>query len=252
MIVSNFVREAILRRRQRLSAGNLLAAVEEIDVVMIRLEVKPEAIHASAALLSGAEQQRASRFVLDRDRGRFIIARAWLRRLLAERLGVEPESVKIAYGPRGKPALSRCFADAALNFNVSHCGDVAVYAFARGREIGIDVEALRELRDADDLAARFFSPRENEAYLALDPHDRPLGFFNCWTRKEAFVKALGDGLYFPLDSFDVSLTPGEPSKILRVEDRPGDECGWCMESFFPVPGFVAAVVTERAPEGAIT
>lgn len=236
-----------MRQRQRSPAGDFLPVDEEIDVVVTRLEVKAEAVHASAALLSDAERQRASRFVFDRDRSRYIVARAWLRRLLAERLGVEPESVKFAYGPHGKPALSRRFADAALYFNVSHSEDVAVYTFSRGREIGIDVEAVRELRDADDLAARFFSRRENEAYLALDPRDRPLGFFNCWTRKEAFIKALGDGLYYPLDRFDVSLAPGEPSKILRVEDTPGDECGWCMESFSPAPGFVAAVVTESAP-----
>jgi phosphopantetheinyl transferase len=160
---------------------------------------------------------------------------------------MRPESIELVYGERGKPALARCFADSGLRFNVSHCNDVAVYAFSSGREIGIDVEAVRLMRDADDIAARFFSPREYEAYLALDPRDRPLGFFNCWTRKEAFIKALGDGLYHPLDRFDVSLAPEAPARILRVESTAGDRCGWCMESFSPVPGFVAAIVTERAP-----
>jgi 4'-phosphopantetheinyl transferase len=122
-----------------------------------------------------------------------------------------------------------------------------VYAFSSGREIGIDVETVRLIRDADDIAARFFSPRENEAYLALDPPDRPLGFFNCWTRKEAFIKALGDGLYYPLDRFDVSLAPDEPARILRIESTPGDRCGWRMESFSPVTGFVAAIVIEQTP-----
>ncbi|MGZ8849422.1 MAG: 4'-phosphopantetheinyl transferase family protein, partial [Thermoanaerobaculia bacterium] len=100
-------------------------------------------------------------------------------------------------------------------------------------------------RDADDIAARSFSRRENEAYQALDPRDRPLGFFNCWTRKEAFIKAVGDGLHHPLDRFDVSLAPGQPAKILRVGNTHGDDCGWRMESFSPAPGFVAAVVTEN-------
>jgi len=250
--MSIFDCEATLRQRQSGLAGDFLSADEEISVIVTRQEVTAKAVHPLAALLSEAERQRASRFVFDRDRSRFIFARAWLRLLLAKQLGVEPESVEFEYGPYGKPALAGRFADTALYFNVSHCEDVAVYAFSRGREIGIDVEAVRELCDADELAARFFSRCENAAYLALDPRDRPLGFFNCWTRKEAFIKAVGDGLYFPLDSFDVSLTPGEPSKILRVEDRPGDECGWCIESFSPAPGFVAAVVTERTPEGAIT
>jgi 4'-phosphopantetheinyl transferase len=159
-------------------------------------------------------------------------------------LGVRPESVELTYGAHGKPTVSRRFADADLRFNVSHSEDVAVYAFALGREIGVDVEAVRVIPDADNIAARFFSRRENEAYLALDPRDRPLGFFNCWTRKEAFIKALGDGLYHPLDRFDVSLAPGEPAKILRVESKSGDHCGWCLDSFSPAPGFVAAVVTE--------
>jgi len=93
------------------------------------------------------------------------------------------------------------------------------------------------------------SRRENEAYLAVDPRDKPFGFFNCWTRKEAFIKALGDGLHHPLDRFDVSLAPGEPAMILRVENTPGEHCGWRVESFSPAPGFVAAVVTESVPRG---
>jgi 4'-phosphopantetheinyl transferase len=209
------------------------------------LDVGPEAVRALATLLSDAERQRASRFVFDRDRRRFIVARARLRRLLSARLDVQPESVEFVYRAHGKPALARRFADSDLRFNVSHSDDVVVYAFALGREIGIDVEAIRVIRDADDIAAQFFSSRENDAYLALDPRNKPIGFFNCWTRKEAFIKALGDGLDYPLDRFDVSLAPGEPAKILRVEGTSGDDCGWCMESFSPAPGFVAAVASER-------
>jgi len=226
------------------AGGDVFSADAAIDVVVTRLEVKAEAVHASAALLSDAERQRASRFAFDRDRNRFIVARARLRELLAKRLGVAPESIELEYGTHGKPALARGRPGPDLRFNVSHSEDVAVYAFSRGREIGIDIEAIRVIRDADDIATRFFSRRENEAYVALDSRDRPLGFFNCWTRKEAFIKALGDGLYYPLDCFDVSLAPGEPAKILRVQDTPGDECGWCLSSFSPAPGFVAAVVSE--------
>ena len=217
-----------------------------IEVVTTRLDLAPEPIAELARLLSDAERQRASRFAFDRDRRRFTVARAQLRQLLAARLDVQPESVELTYSAYGKPALARRFADSKLYFNVSHSEYVAVVAFAFDREVGIDVEAVRQLADADEIAARFFSRRENEAYCALDPRDRPLGFFNCWTRKEAFIKAIGDGLHYPLDRFDVSLAPGEPARILRVESTPGDECGWRMESFSPAPGFVAAVVTESA------
>jgi 4'-phosphopantetheinyl transferase len=199
-----------------------------IEIVMTRLDVGSEALRAAAALLSEAERQRASRFVFGRDRHRFTVARSRLRELLGVRLDVRPESIELAYGNRGKPALARHFADSDLHFNVSHCGDVAVYAFALGREIGIDVEAVRAIRDADDIAARCFSRHENEAYRALDPSDKPLGH----------------GLYHPLDSFDVSLAPGDPAKILRIEGAPGDHCSWHMEAFSPAPGLVAAVVVE--------
>jgi 4'-phosphopantetheinyl transferase len=213
-------------------------SADAVEVVATRLDAAPEAVGELHALLSDAEQRRASRIPFGRDRRRFIVARARLRQLLGARLGVRPESVELAYGAHGKPALAASFADSGLRFNTSHCDDVAAYVLVFGREIGIDIEAVRVMRDADDLAARFFSDGERAAYQALEPPDRPLGFFNCWTRKEAFIKALGDGLNHPLDAFDVSLTPGEPARLLNV-------CGWRMTSFSPAPGFVGAVVTER-------
>jgi 4'-phosphopantetheinyl transferase len=213
------------------------------EVVAARLDTRDE---AAAATLSHVERLRAGRFARERDRRRFIVARSLLRQLLGERLGQRPEDVGIVYGERGKPELAPRLADSGLRFNVSHCDDVAVYGFARGCEIGVDVEAVRSLRDAADVAARFFSRHEYAAYLALEPQERPLGFFNCWTRKEAFIKALGDGLYYPLSRFDVSLAPDEPTRILRVGSTAGERCGWRLDSFLPAPGFVGAVVTRSA------
>src|SRR6059058_6187196 len=209
----------------------------DVEIVVARPDVGPDAVSASATLLSDRERERARRFAFDPDRNRFIVARALLRQLLAARLGERPEAVELASGSRGKPALAGRFATSDLRFNVSHC-----------KEVGVDVEAVRTLPDADDVAARWFSPREYASYRALEPGERALGFFQCWTRKEAFIKALGDGLFHPLDRFDVSLAPGEPAQILRVADVPGDRCRWRLEGFSPVPGFVAAVVTERLIE----
>jgi len=227
---------------------------DAIEVVVTRLVAGRDAVWAATALLSDAERHRASRFTRDRVRRRFIVGRARLRQLLAARLGVQPRAVEFVHGARGKPALGARFTNSGLRFNVAHCDDVAVYAFSRGREIGIDLEAVRVIPGADDVAVRFFSRWEREAYQALDARARPLGFVNCWTRKEAFIKALGDGLYFPLDRFDVSLAPAEPARILRVEDTPGDRCGWRIESFSPAPGLVAAVVTQsgRRPASSTT
>jgi 4'-phosphopantetheinyl transferase len=204
-----------------------------------------------AAWLSADECDRAGRFVFERDRRRFIVGRARLRQLVALRLGIRPEAVEFAYGPRGKPRLSSRFASADLRFNVSHSAGLAVYAFARGREVGIDVEAVRALPGADQVAARFFSRRENEAYRALDAGDRPLGFFNCWTRKEAFIKALGDGLHCPLDSFEVSLVPGAAPEILSVAGVAGLDCGWtlCEPGIDLGPGFAAAVAVAEPMHG---
>jgi 4'-phosphopantetheinyl transferase len=218
---------------------------DAIEVVMARLNPEAETVRALATCLSDAERQRAQRFRFDRDRRRFVVARARLRQLLAARLGTRPEAVTLAYGRNGKPALAQRLADTDWCFNVAHCDELAVYAFSAQREIGIDVEAIRSFAEADDIASRFFSHRENQAYRALAPADKPLGFFNCWTRKEAFVKALGDGLSMPLDRFDVSLAPGEPAQILRVDSTPGEDSGWRLDSFSPLPGFVAAVASRH-------
>ncbi|MGH8689268.1 MAG: 4'-phosphopantetheinyl transferase family protein [Burkholderiales bacterium] len=217
-------------------------ATGRVEVVLGRLDAGPDTVCASAAVLSEDERERAGRFACDRARRRFTVARARLRRLLGARLDVRPESVELVYGERGKPALAPSFTDSGLRFNLSHAGDVAVYAFSTAGEVGVDIEEVRAIRDADAVAAYAFSRRENECYRRLDARCKPLAFFRCWTRKEAFVKALGDGLSHPLDGFDVSLAPGEPARILRVGRTPGDGCGWRLRSFVPVPGLIGAVV----------
>jgi len=217
---------------------------DAIEIVVAGLALEPAAVRASASLLSAAERERAGRFAFGRDARRFIVGRGRLRQLLGARLGVRPESVELVYGARGKPALANSGRN-SLRFNLSHRDDLAVYALSWGSDVGIDVEAIRPLPDADAVAARFFSRPEHAAYRALDPRDRLLGFFQCWTRKEAFIKALGEGLSHPLDSFDVSLAPGAPAELLRVEPVRGDDRGWRLASFSPAPGFVAAVVAEE-------
>jgi 4'-phosphopantetheinyl transferase len=212
---------------------------------MSRLDVAPEAAAEAQACLSNGERHRARRYRHECDRRRFLVARARLRQLLGERLGVPPAAVELAYGRNGKPALAPRFARSGWRFNVSHCGEVALYALSRRREVGVDVEAVRVLEEGDEIATRFFSRREAAAYRALAPRDRPLGFFNCWTRKEAFVKALGAGLSLQLDQFDVSLAPGEPARLLRIERGLGDPAGWGLTAFSPLPGFVAALASGR-------
>lgn len=224
-------------------------AVNAIEIVTTRLDVRPGKVRALAQWLSVEEQRRADRFDFDRDRRRFIVTRARLRQLLALRLDMRPEAVPLQYGENGKPALAGRSGTADWRFSVSRAEDLAIFAFSEGRELGIDVEAIHEVHDADAIASGFFSRCEQEAYFALEPGRRMLGFFNCWTRKEAFVKALGRGLSHRLDSFDVSLAPYEPARILRVDSTPGRDCGWRLDSFSPVPGFIAAVVSASRRPG---
>lgn len=216
-----------------------------IDVVVTRDSPDPDTVIASAGILSENEQQRAHRFVLEQDRQRFVMRRAHLRKLLGERLGVSGARVHLATGIHGKPALAAPLDSSGITFNLSHSGDLTVYAFASHTDVGIDVEAIRVIEEADRLAAIAFSPGEFETYERLPPESRLIGFLNCWTRKEAFVKATGTGLYQSLNSFDVSLAPDEPARLLRIGTIRGN-AGWLMHGFCPAPGFIAAVAARAA------
>lgn len=216
-----------------------------IEVLFVRLDVKPEIISELLPLLDRDERIRADRYAFERDRSRFIVGRARLRQLLAMRLRVSPETIEFVWGKNGKPALADLYDSSKLRFNLSRSADIALYAFSSGREVGVDIEEVRVMPDADDIAERFFSNRENQSYRELDSQSKTLGFFNCWTRKEAFVKALGDGLSRPLDSFDVSLAPGESATILRHGSISGEYCGWRLCNITALPaGYVGAVVFE--------
>ena len=216
------------------------------ECVVARLDSGPDQLQFANNTLSHDERARADRFVFERDRNRFIVARGELRRLLGKRMQMPPEDIEFRYGPHGKPEIQTGLSKDDLRFNVSHCEDVVIYAFGYGRHIGIDIEAIRHLPDADDVAARCFSAREIKAYRALDSSEKQSGFFNCWTRKEAFVKAVGDGLGYRLGDFDVSFVPGEPARILRVGTATGDTCGWKLRNIGLVPGFAAALVIESS------
>lgn len=214
------------------------------EVVADRLDIGEDVVRTAEELLSDEERDRAGRFVFARDRNRFIVARAGLRKLLAERLKISPEMVELEYGPHGKPALASGSLHEDLRFNISHADDVVVYAISKGCEIGVDVEAVHAIPDIDEVAAHCFSTHESAAYRRLDRSDKLQGFFNCWTRKEAFVKAIGEGLSHPLDSFDVTLAPTDDARLLRVGSGSEDHSGWQLFSFDPFPDYVGAVVVD--------
>ena len=194
----------------------LALEAREVHVWQLPLDRPVAEVERFATELSVDERARAARFVHAHDRRRFTVAHAAVRQILGAYLGASPRALAFTLYGQGKPALARPWADAGITFNLSHSYGLGLCAVARGRELGVDVEQIRALDDLDGLADQVFSPRERAALARLRGGDRVRGFFDGWTRKEAYVKALGDGLSHPLDSFDVSLTPGVPSRIERI------------------------------------
>jgi 4'-phosphopantetheinyl transferase len=194
-------------------------------------------------LLADDEIARADRFHFTKDRNHYVVARALLRKLLASYLGLSATELRFAYAEKGKPSLEPS-PSSAINFNLAHSHGRALYAFSHGREIGVDLEFIREDLEAEKIAERFFSPRETDELRSVPAELRKQAFFNCWTRKEAYIKARGEGLSLPLDEFDVSLAPGETAALLRNHKEPDEVERWTMRSI-PVPGgYVAALVVE--------
>jgi 4'-phosphopantetheinyl transferase len=194
--------------------------------------------------LDADERARAARFVFPRDARRFRVARGTLREILGGYLGVAADAVRFTYAAAGKPALAAPLGDAGLAFNVSHSGEIALYAIGARSRIGVDVEQVRPLDDLPALAERNFSAAEQRTLLALPPAARAPAFFACWTRKEAFIKALGDGLSYPLDAFTVSFTADEPARFVEIRGDPTTAARWTLTALDVAPGYTAAVAVD--------
>jgi 4'-phosphopantetheinyl transferase len=210
---------------------------EEIYVWYTALNAGDRVTGALRHLLSADEAARAERFHFERDRRRFVIARATLRLLLSRYTGQPPEQITFTYSRRGKPFLAENLT--GLEFNLAHSHELALYGFTAGTQIGVDVEYTGRDVAVDEIAEHFFSQEEVSAFRSLPPAQRVAGFFNCWTRKEAFLKANGEGIAHGLDQFTVSLAPGAPAE-LRAEQ------GWSLYHLEPAAGYVGAVAM-RAP-----
>lgn len=207
----------------------LSLASGEVHVWRARLEHPPE-LEATLqenflGTLDQDERERAGRFHFEKHRRRFILGRGFLRALLGLYLQTTPEDVSFSYGPYGKPALN---AEHSLRFNASHSHELALYAFAQDHDLGVDVEYVKKDLETDDIARHFFSAYEVETLSALPEAERAAAFFRCWTRKEAYIKAIGSGLSHPLDQFDVTLAPGEPAALLRDHRDPDAASRWSM------------------------
>jgi 4'-phosphopantetheinyl transferase len=215
---------------------------DEIHVWHASLDREEKVLGRLESRLSQEEKARADRFHFVNDRNRFVAARGLLRELLGKYLHQAPAGLEFSYGEHGKPSLSGGNTSSGLCFNLSHSAGLVVYAIAKERNLGIDVEHVRPESAGEDIARRYFSAREVSDLQTLPPEVRVEGFFHCWTRKEAYLKATGMGLQIPLGSFAVSLVPEKPAQFLG-----GVEPRWHLAAYHPAEGYVAAVVYDGAP-----
>jgi 4'-phosphopantetheinyl transferase len=167
-----------------------------------------------------------------------------LRAILGSYLAVPAGHVQFSYGPQGKPSLAGAFRQESLRFNLAHAGGLSLYAVTLSRELGVDIERIHAIPDATRIAEHFFSPQERDALAALPEEQRQEAFFRCWTRKEAYLKAVGDGLARPPDQVQVSLTPGEPARVLGVSGDPHEAKKWSLREVMPADGYIAALAVE--------
>lgn len=196
-------------------------------------------------LLSDDELLRAQRYRVEKPRRDFIVARATLRDLLASYLGRSPGEIVFEYGARGKPSL-RAPAGSGIEFNVSHTDGLAAFVVTIGRDVGIDVERIHTDFDAQKLAERFFSPAERDFLRGLAAQDFYRMFFRCWTCKEAYIKACGEGLAIPLDQFDVALADGQAAAITSTRPDPAEAEKWILHRLTVKSGYAAALAVASA------
>jgi 4'-phosphopantetheinyl transferase len=216
----------------------------EVHVWRTRLDQPDAVVERLARLLSADETARADRFHFDLHRRRFIIGRGTLRILLGRYLGADPAQLTFSIGAWGKPALAGETACAGIRFNLAHSHDLALHAFARECELGVDLEKIRPMAESENIVARFFSPGERRAFTSLPDEEKPIAFFRCWTRKEAYMKANGMGFSIRLDQFEVSLEPDAPARLVEVKGHAQESVRWHLIDLAPDTEFSAALAAE--------
>jgi len=227
--------------RWNAAPNGLKLAEGDVHVFCAPLDVPPERFEELLQPLSYDEWQRAGRFHRGRDRERFLAGRGALREILGMFLNVNPASFVFSYGEFGKPQIAAPVAAHSLQFDLAHSDSMVVYAIAQ-HELGVDLERIRAMDETEQIASRFFTPRENSSLLALPEQQRLEAFFNCWTRKEAYLKAIGSGLNDGLDQIEVSLAPGQAAELRGVANASGQ---WSLHPLVPASEFVGALAIQQ-------
>jgi 4'-phosphopantetheinyl transferase len=223
--------------------ASVAASPDELHVWRVDVDRFGSDLERLEETLSATELARARRFRFAIDRERFILRRGLLRAVLARYLGLPPETLEYRLTPHGKPEVAG-MRPLDLRFNLSHSAGLALIAVTEGREVGVDVERVVSQRADEGVARRFFAPGEVAELRRFEGHEWMEAFFRCWTRKEAYVKARGEGLSFPLDRFAVSVGLDEPAQLRRVEGDAAEALRWSMLALNPAPEYVGAAVVE--------
>jgi 4'-phosphopantetheinyl transferase len=227
------------------SRAPLALPTDELHIWRASLDRSPELTACLGAVLAPDERERAQRFYRPELGDRYIVGRGLLRVLLGRYLGAAPAEIELAYGEHGKPALAE--PRGAPCFNLSHSGAEAVFAFSASVEVGVDIELLNPERTHLRVADRFFAPGEARSLRSLPEALQPRAFLHGWTRKEAFIKARGDGLSLPLDSFEVTLAPDEAPAVLRTAWSESEPATWSIVDLSePERGVFAAAAGRHA------
>ncbi len=211
----------------------------------LSLSAAPTAVQALLPLLSTDEHQRAAAFYSPDDRNKYITSRGGLRVVLATVLGAEAREIAFEYGQHGKPALAVPWNAGGIHFNVSHSGEFALIVVSKGTRVGVDVEFERTDVELEKLARRFFSDSDCERLLTLPEAEWMRAFYRCWTRKEAYIKAVGIGLSIGLSSFDVSLEEGHPAQLMATRPEAEEAKRWEMADIVMEKDYSAAMCWEK-------
>lgn len=211
------------------------------------LEQDEATISELRELLSPEERQRAQRYCFKKGQQQFVVARGILRQLLSRYTKLPPAALKLTSNRYGRPSLAKDSNPLELDFNLSHSGDLALYAFSRRRAVGIDIEKLNRKVATHAIAKDFFAADEVTALKAVSEDMHTVAFFNCWTRKEAYIKALGEGLAHPLQNFAVSLAPHQEAALLSIRGDKAAAARWKIYALEPGAGYIAAVIAENPP-----
>lgn len=212
-----------------------------VHVWTINFAVNDEAFNKYLSLLSEDEKKRASKFKFFKDKRCYVVTKGVLRLLSGHYLNKEAKAICFAYGEYSKPKFKH---KTNLNFNVSHSGDSAILGFVYDHTIGVDIEKIKNNFDTFKIAANFFSKKEIAALREIPKPQQHMAFYRCWTRKEAFVKAKGSGLSFPLDSFSVSLDTDLEAELLETHWDKKEKSDWSYHSFIPDSNYIAAVIID--------